>query len=322
MLLFLINCVIDQVIGCTTTTAATLHDIISAARPTVVIIEEAGEILEAHVLTSLCRSVRKVIMIGDHKQLRPKLEHYDLQKDSKKGYDFDVSLFERLVVSGSFPISVLNIQHRMRPEISEIIRLNTYPELEDASGVNGRESIRGLQRNVVFVSHAEPESCGDDIDSVDSKSRTNKFEAEMTVQFVRYLVNQGYKLSEIVILTPYLGQLVLITEMLSNTKMSRTAGYSVEIGDLDINDLALSEISLPTLQNIVGEKIRVSTIDNFQGEESKIIIASTVRSNNRNDIGFLASPERVNVLMSRARDGMFIFGNSVTLSQSRQGSRV
>ncbi|CAM9311631.1 unnamed protein product, partial [Sphacelaria rigidula] len=48
----------------------------------------------------------------------------------------------------------------------------------------------------------------------------------------------------------------------------------------------------------------------FQGEESKIVIVSLVRSNSNGDIGFLRSSNRVNVLLSRAQHGMYIIGNA------------
>jgi superfamily I DNA and/or RNA helicase len=40
-------------------------------------------------------------------------------------------------------------------------------------------------------------------------------------------------------------------------------------------------------------KIRVTPIDNYQGEENDIILLSLVRSNSNNSIGFLAQPNRV-----------------------------
>jgi superfamily I DNA and/or RNA helicase len=36
-------------------------------------VEEAAEILEAHVITALSQRTKHVILIGDHKQLRPKV---------------------------------------------------------------------------------------------------------------------------------------------------------------------------------------------------------------------------------------------------------
>ena len=44
-----------------------LRELIRAARPSVVLVEEAGEILESHVLTALSDGVGHLILIGDHK---------------------------------------------------------------------------------------------------------------------------------------------------------------------------------------------------------------------------------------------------------------
>lgn len=56
-----------QIIGCTTTAAAKYRDALNEAQPGVLLVEEAGEILEAHVLTALSRSTKQLILIGDHK---------------------------------------------------------------------------------------------------------------------------------------------------------------------------------------------------------------------------------------------------------------
>jgi hypothetical protein len=64
-----------------------------------------------------------------------------------------------------------------------------------------------------------------------------------------------------------------------------------------------------------NEAVRASTVDNYQGEEARIILASLVRSNAACRIGWLAEPARVNVLLSRAHDGLILFGNSHCLLQ-------
>ena len=64
------------------------------------------------------------------------------------------------------------------------------------------------------------------------------------------------------------------------------------------------------------------TIDNYQGEESDIVIASLTRSNPDREIGFMASPERLNVLLSRARDGLIIIGNTHTFTKARRGGQI
>ncbi len=64
--------------------------------------------------------------------------------------------------------------------------------------------------------------------------------------------------------------------------------------------------------------IRVVNVDNYQGEENEIIILSLVRSNNSGQIGFLKTSNRVCVALSRAKHGLFIFGNSNCLLGSRK----
>jgi superfamily I DNA and/or RNA helicase len=73
--------------------------------PGVVIVEEAGEVLEPHILSALSEKsahsdeTKHLILIGDHLQLRPKVECYELSSSAQRGYNFDVSLFERLIKS-------------------------------------------------------------------------------------------------------------------------------------------------------------------------------------------------------------------------------
>ena len=62
--------------------------------------------------------------------------------------------------------------------------------------------------------------------------------------------------------------------------------------------------------------------DNYQGEESDIVIASLTRSNPDHEIGFMASPERLNVLLSRARDGLIMIGNTETFTKARKGGQL
>lgn len=46
---------------------------------TAILVEEAAEIVEAHVVAALPATAQRLIMIGDHQQLRPKVNNYDLQ---------------------------------------------------------------------------------------------------------------------------------------------------------------------------------------------------------------------------------------------------
>jgi helicase required for RNAi-mediated heterochromatin assembly 1 len=58
----------------------------------------------------------------------------------------------------------------------------------------------------------------------------------------------------------------------------------------------------------------VFTVDSYQGEENDIILLSLVRSNDSLGIGFLESRNRLVVALSRARRGLYLFGNAITLT--------
>eukprot|EP00955_Chlamydomonas_euryale_P117406 366472-Chlamydomonas_euryale.AAC.1 len=53
------------------------------------------------------------------------------------------------------------------------------------------------------------------------------------------------------------------------------------------------------------------------GEEADIVIASLVRSNPNGSVGFLKEPERINVLLSRARHGLILIGNATHLLHAK-----
>jgi predicted DNA helicase len=59
--------------------------------------------------------------------------------------------------------------------------------------------------------------------------------------------------------------------------------------------------------------IRISTIDSFQGQEKETIILSLVRSNDDGDIGFLKDYRRMNVAITRAKEQLFVIGDSATI---------
>lgn len=61
---------------------------------------------------------------------------------------------------------------------------------------------------------------------------------------------------------------------------------------------------------------KIGSVEEFQGQEFKVVVLSAVRSNERgakNDtrygLGFIASPRRLNVALSRAETLLIIIGN-------------
>jgi ATP-dependent RNA/DNA helicase IGHMBP2 len=66
-------------------------------------------------------------------------------------------------------------------------------------------------------------------------------------------------------------------------------------------------------KEILPKTLRISTIDSFQGQEKETIIVSLVRSNDDGDIGFLKDYRRMNVAITRAKEQLFVIGDSATI---------
>jgi hypothetical protein len=219
-----------RIIACTTTGAAKYAQVQSEA-PGIIIVEEAGQVLESHIITALNPHAKKLILIGDHKQLRP-FANYKLSVEQGDGYDLNRSMFERLVLKG-YPHHTLAQQHRMRPEISDLVRQLTYPDLIDAPKTLDRPNLRGFSDNVIFVNHEHAEDqVSEDADAVNiGTSKRNTFEAEMAFRTVKYLLQQNYEASSIVVLTPYLGQLEKLQEVFGDE-------FETVMGEFDSMNLA------------------------------------------------------------------------------------
>ena len=245
-----------RIIGCTTTGAAMYARDIRQAKPGIVLLEEAGEILESHVLTAMGPETKQLVLIGDHQQLRPKINSYALSVEKGEGYDLNRSLFERLVLAG-YPHSTLAKQHRMCPEISSLVKRLTYHDLLDDPKTLARARPRGLQDRVIFFDHRHLETqfggISDRPDEGAKGSKRNIFEVEMVLKIVKYLGQQGYGTDKLVVLTPYLGQLHLLRDSLKKDT-------DPVLNDLDSYDLVRAGLLSKAGAQHKKRPIRLSTI--------------------------------------------------------------
>ncbi|KAL9127763.1 MAG: hypothetical protein Q9217_003421 [Psora testacea] len=302
----------QDIIAMTTTACARQCATLKQLGIQTVICEEAGEVMEAQFLCSLFPTVEHAISIGDPLQLRPQVNESSLSLESDVGseYRLDESLMERLMFPSApsmspIPASCLNLQRRMHPQIADLMRATLYPYLKDHQSTYDHPPVPGMVDRVCWLDHRELESLPD-TRSATPNSYSNMFEVEMVAGLVEYLVGSNeYDYRDITVLTPYNGQLAAFNERfksICSLWLSETDREALLMeGYLDVEGVECSQSIIE-----VGNMLKLATIDNFQGEESKIVILSTVRSNLQKRVGFLKTPNRINVGCSRARDGFYI----------------
>ncbi|CAH3144169.1 unnamed protein product, partial [Porites lobata] len=275
-----------HVIGMTVTGATMRANLLADIKPSVVIVEEAAEILEGQLVAVIPPSAQHLIMIGDHKQLKPMVHYHRL----KKHHHLDLSMFERLW-NCRLPCKQLGFQCRVRDEFVDLLReLKIYDNLQTHKQlVENNVRPACVESSMYFWTHTKWESEA-------SHSKRNSREAEEITRVAKFFCQEGeVHPSKITVLCSYRGQ--------ASVKEIESHFRSTEITAL--------------------EDVKVTTIDSFQGQENDIILVSLVRSNKEGVIGYLASMDRLCVAISRARCGLYLFGNHAHLSQkSRKGWKV
>lgn len=148
----------------------------------------------------------------------------------------------------------------MHPDISLYPRALTYPELLDDPKTFMRKRVKGLHSRVIFVDHLEAETnytaLVDRNDTTVKASKQNPFEATMVLKCVKYLSQQGYKTDQMVVLTPYLGQLRLLLGLLETEN-------DPILNELDSHDLIRAGLMTQAATKVEKRPLRLSTIGEF-----------------------------------------------------------
>ncbi|KAG0436816.1 Regulator of nonsense transcripts 1 like protein [Dictyocoela muelleri] len=261
-----------DVVTCTCVTAG--QRLFSGFKFPYVLIDEAVQSTEPLVVIPLTYGCRKLVMVGDHKQLGPTI----LDKRTEQA-GLKISMFERLVSLGIHPY-LLTVQYRMHPLLSEWPSNTFY----NGSLMNGLSEI---SRTSVLKSATFFYVCyGREEVSSSGTSFLNQSETECVAQIINFLLKRNINPQNIGIITPYEGQRVNIARKLSSIFSS--------------DNLAID----------------VSNVDAFQGREKDYIIVSLVRSNTYQGIGFVSDKRRLNVALTRAKRGLIIIGNPLTLMKN------
>lgn len=227
------------VVGMTTTAVSKYQVLLKELRPEIVIVEEAAEVLEAHILTALHPRTNHVILIGDHQQLRPSTAVFRLSKN----FHLDVSLFERLIRNGNEHVTLLQ-QRRMHPCISRLVK-PLYPDLRDHGSVNEYDEVMGVDKRCFFLTHSHLEDA-----EGESHSKENSFEVNLIAGLCAHLVKSGYEDSRITVLSPYLGQVRCLKNRLRR-------------------DISTTAIQVTAVDNFQGEENDIIVISLVRSNRAK-----------------------------------------------------
>ncbi|XP_039939050.1 probable helicase senataxin [Hirundo rustica] len=271
-----------------------------------VIVDEAGQSCEVETLIPLIHRCNKLVLVGDPKQLPPTVKSVKAQQ-----YGYDQSLMARLQrhleeqvqrnVLRSLPVVQLTVQYRMHPDICLFPSNYVYGKtLKTAKSVeeNRCSSEWPFQPYLIF-------DVADGREERDKDSYSNPREVKLVMELIRTIKEKRNDLGlrRIGIITPYSAQKKKIQEQLDSAFKNNSPG-------------------------------EVDTVDAFQGREKDCIIVSCVRANssegsapayvqaNKGSIGFLASLQRLNVTITRARFSLFILGRLQTLMEDKNWNHL
>ncbi|XP_057315137.1 uncharacterized protein LOC130656324 [Hydractinia symbiolongicarpus] len=246
-----------------------------------VIIDEAGQCSEPDALIPLQYGPSKLVLVGDPAQLPATVLS---QRASR--YNFGQSLFERLfnalvkcdkMHENDKPAIMLNVQYRMAPEICSFPSRRFYHNMLQPAKELTNEKVLSPLKQFVMLNLAN---------SREKKSASgaihNPCERDYIIAICQSILKANFTKSHAVaVITPYRQQVIFLK----------------------------NEFKKHNLDNVT-----VNTIDGYQGQERDVVILSCVRGpNERNTIGFLKHPQRMNVALTRAKHSLIVLAHCDSL---------
>lgn len=240
------------------------------------IVDEAAAATEPDMYIPLLHEPSKMLIVGDPKQLPA-----TVISQRAKRMRLDVSLQERLMEHCNHPFTLLDIQYRMHPAISQFPSAYFYlGRIKDGENVLKRSciNVKSLMSKPYQYCHVTGVECTGSSEN-SPESLCNPKEGGTVVGIVKHLwKNKGgewcNKSDHLRIITFYQAQVLMLRRKLSEAKMG---------------------------------KVLVTTVDSAQGCEADVIILSFVRTGP--SPGFLVDDRRMNVALTRARRNLICVGN-------------
>ncbi|KAI8646321.1 hypothetical protein BD408DRAFT_440282 [Parasitella parasitica] len=292
-------CRFNRIIGMTADFAAANRDWVSTLWPRSVIVDEASEILESTIVsTILGPRTEHLVLLGTSDNLfKPRITNPELAGNPR---NFDVSLFERWKGSNS-DMTLLEEQWRMHSDVASIIdKFNSTKKTMESSAlitapmityndnmVDGKnpnlEALYGITQRAFYVDYqASNDTTVDNYYSKLLHSQVNNAEvdeARYVASLAVYLSQQQYTITGITILTLSIVQKYLIRHLLREEIPKRTC-FTKNIAKIDLD-----------------------TVEQYTGRQNNFAIVSTATPGHS-----ASSYDNITRALTRAKYGLYIIG--------------
>lgn len=272
-----------------------------------IIVDEAGRATLSELLVP-CIKAKKLILVGDHKQLAPVIDDDVLEKIDDKN-EAKTSFFQRLFErvenvereemdkhienpGRKNLIHTLEYNYRAERSICDLYSNAFYDgKLKTTDELNAKKHHSlSFNSSVIWYDTGKLQ---DKEDQQKGTGKTNNCNVRIIERVLKQLRNEMNNTNinyDIGIITPYKAQMELLRSKLAIKK------------------------------NFDGYKIDIGTVDSFQGSDRDIIIYDCVRSGKlkqKAKIDFIAEEKRLNVSLSRAKLLLIIVGDMDFLYQAQ-----
>ncbi|XP_023681367.1 putative helicase mov-10-B.1 isoform X2 [Paramormyrops kingsleyae] len=290
---------------------------------TYIFVDEAGQATEPETIISIAGLLQaetgQVVLAGDPKQLGP-----IIRSTLAKEYGLDLSLLERLMSRNQLYmknsesrfderyVTKLVKNYRSHPAILKIPNELFYDgELQVHADPILRNSYCNwehlLRRDFPVIFEGVT---GKEQREQNSPSFFNVTEVEIIVQYLKKLFQTQAKKG---------------LQTLSPKDIGIIAPYRKQVQKIR-KAITVTDRELSRLKDI--EDLKVGAVEEFQGQERKVIMISTVRSDTNHikmdhefQIGFLSNEKRFNVAVTRAKALLIVVGNPIVLNKEPNWKR-
>jgi hypothetical protein len=298
-----------------------------------VIIDEVSKATAPELLLPAMRG-RKLILIGDHRQLPPIIEEKTLDemaeaegKDPQSYAFLKQSYFKDRFTEAPPGLKYqLTIQYRMHPDIMAAI--NQFYDIPLECGLTNPDVERDHK-----LAHSNLVRSNKHIIWVATPLAQHRYQRQSERNLILHNHNTGNEALRVPTQCAHFGEQEMGTSCYNEREIEIVEGICADLQRSWYSQVTAGakpkEVGVITFyaeqekqlrrrlldrRSSAGRKpfnalnIRVGTVDRFQGMERPVIIVSMVRNNTDRKIGFAKEDERINVAFSRAQELLVIVG--------------